>query len=166
MQFEPFLLDEWLDAAMGPVPRWNLGSVAGPTWDLITLLDLATDAERSRFMRTPLSYSRAAGIEALREAIGERYNTSADDVIVVTGASEAILLVFFNAAVPGANVVLPAPCFPAIAAIPRALGLDVRSYQLRPENDWAIDLDEVSDLVDSRTTVVFLNSPHNPTGAV
>jgi aspartate/methionine/tyrosine aminotransferase len=166
MRFEPFLLDEWLDAAMESVPKWNLGSVAGPTWDLTALLNLATDTERSAVMRTPLTYSRAAGTEELREAVAERYNTGTDDVLVVTGASEAILLVFFSAAVPGGNVVLPMPCFPALAAIPAALGLEVRSYRLRPENRWAVDIEKVANLIDSRTTVIFLNSPHNPTGAV
>jgi aspartate/methionine/tyrosine aminotransferase len=166
VQLEPFLLDEWLDGAADPRPRWNLGSVAGPTWTLSELLDLATERERAHLFATPLRYSRSAGLAELRGAIAERSAVSEDEVIVVTGASEALLVVFFTAAEPGANVVLPAPCFPPTAAIPRALGLEIRTYRLRPEAGWAIDPDEVADLVDARTKVVLVNSPHNPTGAV
>jgi aspartate/methionine/tyrosine aminotransferase len=166
MKLDPFLLDEWLDAAMDPVPRWNLGSVAGPAWRLGELLDLATEDERAAIMSLPLGYSRAAGSDQLRAAIAGRYDAQSDDVLVVTGASEAILLVFVSAAGPGANAVLPAPCFPPMVAIPRALGFETRTYRLRPEDEWSIDLNEVGGLVDSRTAVVAFNSPHNPTGAV
>jgi aspartate/methionine/tyrosine aminotransferase len=166
MQLEPFLLDEWLDGAVEPPPRWNLGSVAGPSWRMSELLDLASEGERAALLATPLRYSQSAGLDELRHAIAARHGVDAEDVIVVTGASEALLVVFFTAAMPGANVVLPTPCFPPTAAIPRALGLEVRAYRLRPEADWSVDLDEVADLVDAQTRVVLVNSPHNPTGAV
>jgi aspartate/methionine/tyrosine aminotransferase len=166
VRLERFLLDEWLDAAVDAAPRWNLGSVAGPPWSVEELLAIGTPAERAAFVTTRLSYSKAAGLDELRAALAGRHAVSADDVLVVTGASEALLLVFFTAAEPGANVVLPSPCFPPTAAIPRALGLEVRTYELRRERDYAIDLDEVTELVDSRTRIVLINSPHNPTGAV
>jgi aspartate/methionine/tyrosine aminotransferase len=166
MELEPFLLDEWLDAAMDPLPRWNLGSVAGPVWTMAELLELGTDEERAALMASGVSYSKAAGLDELRAAIAERHAVSADEVLILTGASEALLLVFFMAAEPGANVVLPAPCFPPTAAVPRAMGLDVRTYELRPWQNYEIDLNEVAELVDSRTKVLLINSPHNPTGAV
>jgi aspartate/methionine/tyrosine aminotransferase len=166
VQLEPFLLDEWLDAAMNPPPRWNLGSVAGPVWEVAELLKLAGENEDATLLRTPLRYSRSAGLDELRVAIAERHAVSPEEVIVVTGASEALLLIFFRAAVPGHNVVVPTPCFPPTVAIPRALGLEVRTYRLRPEMQWAIDLDEINALVDARTEVLLINSPHNPTGAV
>jgi aspartate/methionine/tyrosine aminotransferase len=44
------------------------------------------------------------------------------------------------------------------------MGIDVRSYHLRHENDFEIDVDEVKRLVDERTKVLLINTPHNPTG--
>jgi aspartate/methionine/tyrosine aminotransferase len=166
LKLERFLLDEWLDAALDPAPRWNLGSVAGPSWTVSEVLELGTADEQASLMSTLLTYSKAAGLEDLRVAIAERHAVSPDEVLVLTGASEALLLVYFTAAEPGANVVLPAPCFPPTSAVPRALGLEIRTYTLDRDAEFAIDLDEVARLVDSRTKVLLINSPHNPTGAV
>jgi aspartate/methionine/tyrosine aminotransferase len=166
VKLERFLLDEWLDAAVDPPPRWNLGSVAGPPWTMSELLELGTADERASFTSTRLSYSKAAGLDELRVAVAERHAVSPDEVLIVTGASEALLLVFFTAAEPGANVVLPAPCFPPTSAVPAAMGIEIRTYTLDRDAGYAIDLDEVASLVDSRTKVILINSPHNPTGAV
>jgi aspartate/methionine/tyrosine aminotransferase len=84
---------------------------------------------------------------------------------VLAGAAEALFVVFFLAAEPGANVIIPAPCFPPHQAVPESLGLEVRSYRLRRENSYQVDLDEVKHLADARTKILLVNSPHNPTGA-
>jgi aspartate/methionine/tyrosine aminotransferase len=166
VQFERFLLDEWLDGAVDKHPRWNLGSVAGPTWSLDELLELASIDDRRTFLKTRVAYSKAAGMDDLRAAIAQRHRVAAEEVLVVTGASEALLLIFFRAAEAGANVVVPAPSFPPTRSIPTAFGLEVRTYKLRRESDWRVDPDEVAKLVDEHTRVLFANSPHNPTGAV
>ena len=87
-------------------------------------------------------------------------------VLVMTGASEALLVMFHLAAEPGANVVLPSPGFPANEDLAESLGLEVRHYMLRAKDSFQIDLDEVRKLVDRHTKFVLVNSPHNPTGAV
>ena len=90
----------------------------------------------------------------------------AEAVQVVTGASEALLILFFLSAEPGANVVLPDPGFPANAALAESLGIAVRFYHLRAENEFRVDPDEIHRLVDRDTRMLLVNSPHNPTGAV
>src|SRR5436853_4873632 len=82
------------------------------------------------------------------------------------GASEALLVLFFLAAKPGANVVLPNPGFPANTALAMSLGIEVRHYVLRAGNQFRVDLDEIARLVDRQTRIVLVNSPHNPSGAV
>jgi aspartate/methionine/tyrosine aminotransferase len=73
---------------------------------------------------------------------------------------------FFLEAAPGVNVVLPNPGFPTNTALPDSLGIEIRYYALRPENQFRIDLDEIHNLVDLNTRILLVNSPHNPTGAV
>jgi aspartate/methionine/tyrosine aminotransferase len=90
---------------------------------------------------------------------------SAEDVLMVTGASEALLLLFFRAARSGANVVLPMPSYPTFAAVPHSLGIETRFYHLRPENEYRFDTDEIKSVVDRNTELILINSPHNPTGA-
>src|SRR5260370_41127141 len=87
-------------------------------------------------------------------------------VQVVTGASEALLILFFLAAKPGANVVLPNPGFPSNTALATSLGIEVRHYMLRAGNQFRVDLDEIATLVDRQTRIVLVNSPHNPSAAV
>jgi len=163
MQLKPFLLDMWLDAYEHDI-EFNLASSEGPRWTLNEILSLASEEERQRFLNHKLAYSRPAGAEGLRAAIADMQEVSVDAVQVVTGASEALLILFWLAAEAGANVVLPQPGYPPFSALPESLGIETRYYGLRKENDFRIDLEEIKRLVDRNTKLVLVNSPHNPTG--
>jgi aspartate/methionine/tyrosine aminotransferase len=101
----------------------------------------------------------------LRQAIAEMQGVPAEAVQVVTGASEALLILFWLAAEPGANVILPRPGYPPFSALPESLGIEIRHYELRKENNFLIDVDEIKALADGNTKLVLVNSPHTPTGA-
>jgi aspartate/methionine/tyrosine aminotransferase len=88
-----------------------------------------------------------------------------ESVQVVTGASEALLVLMWLAAEPGANVILPRPGYPPFSALPESLRLEIRYYDIRKENGFQIDPDEIKWLVDRNTKLIIVNSPHNPTGA-
>ncbi|MFZ0806177.1 MAG: aminotransferase class I/II-fold pyridoxal phosphate-dependent enzyme [Candidatus Sulfotelmatobacter sp.] len=163
MQLKPFLLDMWLDRYEHHI-EFNLASSEGPRWTLNEILSLASEEERERFLNHKLAYSRPAGAEGLRAAIAEMQGVSVDAVQVVTGASEALLILFWLAAEPDANVVLPRPGYPPFSALPESLGIEIRCYAVRKENGFRIDLDEIKRLVDRNTKLVLINNPHNPTG--
>src|SRR5271157_4550983 len=164
MQLKPFLLDMWLDAYEHNI-EFNLASSEGPSWTLNEILSLASEEERQRFLNHKLAYSRPAGAEGLRAAIADMQQVDIDAVQVVTGASEALLILFWLAAEPGANVVLPQPGYPPFSALPESLGIETRYYSVRKENGFRIDLEEIKQLVDRNTKLILINSPHNPTGA-
>jgi len=86
-------------------------------------------------------------------------------VQVVTGASEALVVLMWLAAEPGANVIIPQPGFTTFSALPESLGTETRFYGVRRENGFRIDPDEIKRLADSNTKLILINSPHNPTGA-
>jgi aspartate/methionine/tyrosine aminotransferase len=164
MQLKPFLLDMWLAAYEHDI-EFNLASSEGPRWTLNEILSLAGEEGRQRFLNHTLHYSRPAGAEGLRAAIADMHDVNIDTVQVVTGASEALLILFWLAAESGANVVLPQPGYPPFSALPESLGIETRYYAVRKENDFRFDLDEIKQLVDRNTKLVLINSPHNPTGA-
>src|ERR1700678_413303 len=164
MQLKPFLLDIWQDAYEHGI-EFNLATSTGPSWTLNEILGLAKDEERERFLNQKIVYSRPAGAESLRYAIAEMHGVDADAVQVVTGASEALLILMWLAAEPGANVILPQPGFTTFSALPEALRLETRYYKVRKENGFRIDVDEVKKLADQNTKLILVNSPHNPTGA-
>jgi len=167
MQIPPFLLDEWLNHYhfSSTPPEFDLALSTGPHWTARKILELLSADEREQFFETELVYSGASGGEKLRAAIGEMQGVGAEQVQVFTGAAEALLILFFLAAEPGANVILPFPTYPPMAVIPRLLGIETRFYHLRRENGFGVDPDEIRKLADDKTKLLLVNSPHNPTGA-
>src|SRR3954470_18620856 len=164
MQLKPFLLDIWLDRYEHNIES-NLAASTGPVWTLSQILDLAGDAERERFLNHNLVYSRPAGADGLRAAIAEMQGVPVDAIQVVTGASEALVILMWLAAEgasgkSGANVIIPRPGFTTFSALPESLGLEARYYTIRKENDFRIDLDEIKRLADGNTKLVLVNSPH------
>src|SRR5712692_6561588 len=168
MRLRPFLLVQWIDQKFyaDPPIEYDLASSTGPVWTLQELLALAGPEAQERLLDTTLIYTSPAGSAELREAIAALEGVDPVEVQVVTGAAEALLILFFLAAERGANVELPNPGFPTNAALPESFSLEIRYYRLRPENGFRIDLDEIRRLVDRNTRLVLVNSPHNPTGAV
>jgi aspartate/methionine/tyrosine aminotransferase len=164
MQLKPFLLDLWLDQYEHDT-EFNLAASTGPTWTVNDILALADEETRHRFLNHNLVYSRPAGADSLREAIAEMQRVPIEAVQIVTGASEALLALMWLAAEPGANVILPLPGFTTFSALPESLGLETRYYRVRRENGFRIDPDEIKRLADSKTKLILVNSPHNPTGA-
>ncbi len=164
MQLKPFLLDMWLDAYEHGI-EFNLGASTGPSWTLNEILSLAKDEERERFLNHKVVYGRPAGTEGLRSAIAEMHGVDADAVQVVTGASEALLILMWLAAEPGGNVILPRPGFTTFSALPESLRLETRYYAVRKEDGFRIDVEEIKKLADRNTKLILVNSPHNPTGA-
>ncbi|MGC2449045.1 MAG: pyridoxal phosphate-dependent aminotransferase, partial [Candidatus Sulfotelmatobacter sp.] len=164
MQLKPFLLDMWLDRYEHNI-EFNLAASTGPCWTLNQILSLASEEERNRFLHHKLVYSCPAGAEGLRAAIADMHGVEVETVQVVTGASEALLILFWLAAEIGANVVLPNPGFTTFSALPESLGIEARYYALRKEDEFRIDIDEIKKLADKNTKLVLVNSPHNPTGA-
>ncbi len=164
MQLKPFLLDMWLDNYEHNI-EFNLAASTGPTWTVNALLNLAGEEERERFLNHELIYGRVAGADGLREAIAEMQGVSAECVQIVTGASEALVVLMWLAAEPGANVILPRPGFATFSALPESLGIETRFYGIRKENNFSIDVEEIKKLADARTKLILLNSPHHPTGA-
>jgi aspartate/methionine/tyrosine aminotransferase len=164
MQLKSFLLDMWLDSYEHGI-EFNLAASTGPSWTLNEVLNLANDEQRRLFFNHKLVYSRPAGAEGLRAAIADMHGVDVDTVQVVTGASEALLILMWLAAEPGANVILPQQGFPTFSALPESLGIETRFYSVRKENGFAIDIDEIKRLTDRNTKLVLINSPHNPTGA-
>src|SRR5215467_9812172 len=164
MRLKPFLLDLWLDQHEHHI-EFNLAASTGPTWTVSDILALADDETRHRFLHHELHYSRPAGADGVREAIAEMQCVPVDAVQITTGASEALMVLMWLAAEPGANVILPLPGFTTFSALPESLGVETRFYRLRRENGFRIDPGEIRRLVDSNTKFVLINSPHNPTGA-
>jgi alanine-synthesizing transaminase len=117
-------------------------------------------------------YLPSAGSREARKAIAEHEvrrgisGITADDVVVTTGASEAIELVLTALLEPGDAVLLPSPGYPLYNAVAAKLGVEVVSYYADESKGWALDPAEVERSVTPRTRAIVICNPNNPTGAV
>jgi succinyldiaminopimelate transaminase len=122
------------------------------------------------------SYPAVAGQPALRAAyagwLERRFGVRLDpetEVLPANGTKEAVFHLAF--AVVGREaarrtVVIPAPAYPVYEAAARFAGADVHLEPLRPEDGWRFVPERVPAEVWARTALLWLNTPHNPTGAV
>ena len=122
------------------------------------------------------SYPAVAGLPELRQACGRwlerRFGVRLDpesQILPANGTKEAVFLLAF--AVTGREaarntVVIPTPAYPVYEAGARFAGADVYLAPLEERDGWRFDPRSVPDEVWKRTALLWLNYPHNPTGAV
>jgi aspartate/methionine/tyrosine aminotransferase len=117
-------------------------------------------------------YTASVGLPELREAIAADKSARAgvavdpDCVLVTSGTSPALLMVFAALCEPGGELIVPAPhyaCYPNFA---RFVGAEPVAVPCDPANGWAIDPDAVKRALTPRTRAIVVGSPANPTGAV
>ncbi|ABM08355.1 putative aminotransferase [Arthrobacter sp. Rue61a] len=129
-------------------------------------------AAQSAIAQGANQYAPGKGTAALREAIATHqqrfYGLNPDpdtEVLVTTGATEAIAATLLAFIQPGDEVLTFEPFYDSYGAIiGMAGGNHVTAPLLAP--DFLPDLAELEDSFSSRTKIVLLNNPHNPTGAV
>ena len=123
------------------------------------------------------SYPTVAGQPALRAAIAgwtaRRFGVALDperDLLPVNGTKEAVFLLALGVVGGGRDtrdtVVIPSPAYPVYEPAARFAGARVHRVALRGADGWRFDPDRVPDEVWARTALLWINSPHNPTGSV
>jgi aspartate/methionine/tyrosine aminotransferase len=117
------------------------------------------------FQRTWLGYTESHGHPALRKEIANIYKSiRPEEILVHTGAEEAIFLFMLAALQADDHVIVHTPCYQSLFEVAKGIGCDVSPWQAREENNWSLDLDELRRLVRVNTKVIVVNTPHNPTG--
>jgi aspartate aminotransferase len=119
-----------------------------------------------------VAYSPSAGIEPLREQIAAYYgrlghDISTDQVLVTTGASEALSFVFTAVMNPGDEVIVPEPFYANYMSF--ALGNDGKVVPVTSsiEDDFALPPVEAFEAkITSRTRAILVCNPGNPTGVL
>jgi aspartate/methionine/tyrosine aminotransferase len=117
-------------------------------------------------------YTPPAGISQFREVIADYagrqrgINVDTGQVVVGTGSKPGLFFPTLALVSPGDEVIYPDPGFPTYEAMIRVAGGIPVPIPLREENQFSFDLDVFDSKINSRTRLVILNSPGNPTGGV
>jgi aspartate/methionine/tyrosine aminotransferase len=163
MQLPPFKLERYF-AKYEFTTEYLLCSSDCESMTIAEVLALEPGAAE-RFQSHWLGYTESVGNPALRSEISKLYATiQPEDVLVHSGAGEAIFLFMFAAFQPGDHVIVHSPGYQSLAGVARAAGCDVDLWPAHAENGWALDLDELRPLLRTNTKAIIINTPHNPTG--
>ncbi|MGH9670070.1 MAG: pyridoxal phosphate-dependent aminotransferase, partial [Terriglobales bacterium] len=132
------------------------------------VIEAATDALHKGWTH----YGPSAGLPQLRQAIAEEVartrgvKVTPEEVVVVPGGKPIIFFLILALIEEGDEVIYPNPGFPIYESMVNFLGAKAVPIRLREEMDFRLDVNELARLINDRTKLVILNSPHNPTGGV
>ncbi|MDR1527147.1 MAG: pyridoxal phosphate-dependent aminotransferase [Dysgonamonadaceae bacterium] len=123
-----------------------------------------------RLDRTILEYSPSDGFRSFREKLTAYYsrfkiNVSADDIIITTGGSEAVLFALMACLNPGDEIIVPEPSYANYMAFAISAGAVIRTVASGIEQGFALPpIKEFEALINERTKAILICNPNNPTG--
>ena len=150
----------------GPgVIRWTVGE---PGFDTPSPI---IDTAISGLQNGKTKYTRGAGSMDLCEAVSgyirkhHGIEAPAEDIVVTPGAKQALLYSFLITTMPGDEAILLSPSWASYEPMLEFIGAKPVHVQVNMEN-FHPDLDAIRDSITDKTTMILINSPCNPTGAV
>lgn len=117
-----------------------------------------------------LEYSHSAGNESYRKKLVKYYKKvgitiSADQIIITTGGSEAIMFGFFCCLNPGDEVIIPEPFYANYNGFACAAGVNVVPVTSKIETGFALPpITDFEKVITAKTKAIIICSPNNPTG--
>jgi len=118
-------------------------------------------------LNSPLAYGDINGSLSLRQEIAKTYSNCAPENIFITiGATEANFLIFHDLLNPGDHVITQLPAYQQLYSVPQSIGCKVSHWHCRNDGGFKFDLNELKKLITSKTKLIVINTPHNPTGAI
>ena len=129
----------------------------------------AIDAIRN-INRTVLEYSPSQGYLSYREKLVGYYakyhiNLTADDIIITSGGSEAVLFAFLSCLNPGDEIIVPEPAYANYMAFAISAGAVIRTISTTIEEGFSLPkVEKFEELINERTRAILICNPNNPTG--
>jgi aspartate/methionine/tyrosine aminotransferase len=165
MRLPEFKLEEYFAKYEFTAP-YTMGSSDPETHSLAEILAMADQEGSSLWNNLKLGYTETHGLPILREEISKLYSSkNKDNILVFTGAEEAIYITMQVLIKPGDDILVLTPCYQSLKEIPKTAGATVREFSLDWKNNcWSFNLDKFATLINDQTKLVIVNFPHNPTG--
>jgi len=118
-------------------------------------------------LATSLNYPQTNGTPELREKIAALYEgATSDNVVVTTGAAQANFTSIITLLDPGDEIVMMLPNYMQIYGLAKNYGLLLKTFSLREEINWGLDLDELAEVIGNKTILIAICNPNNPTGHI
>ena len=163
MQINPFRIEQYF-GKYEFTAKYLLSSSDAESRTIKELLDLEPGAH-GRLLEHWCGYTESPGAPWLREAIADIYKQiKPSDVLVVAAAEEAIFVLYHALVGPGDHVIVETPCYESGLEVARSTGAQVSEWRRTFESNWAHDLSALEKLLRPDTKIIYINTPHNPTG--
>lgn len=104
------------------------------------------------------------GFAPLKDVIAAKYGVKPENIVPAQGTSMANFLAMATVVERGDEVLIEQPTYDPILSALEYLGAEVKRFSRSFENGYQIDLDELKRLTTSRTKLIVITSPHNPSG--
>lgn len=120
--------------------------------------------------RTVIEYSHSAGFESYRNGLAAYYqrtgiDVNAEDILITTGGSEALIFGFMSTCDPGDEVIIPEPFYANYNGFAVMAGLEVVPVTATIENGFALPpVEEIEQKITAKTKAIVICNPGNPTG--
>ncbi len=168
MPIKDFKVEKWLNPRDANC-RYNLGASCVKAISLEELVEMSKENKEELtkfFFGTHLHYGAFFGLPRLLSAAASTYKMAKPEMVLTfhggTGANSAVLTAMLE---KGDNIVAVMPNYQQHYSIPEALGIEVRPLHLDKGNCYKVDTEKLESLTDSKTKLITLTNPNNPTGA-
>jgi aspartate/methionine/tyrosine aminotransferase len=163
MRIKPFRIEQYF-GKYEFTAKYLLSSSDAESRTIQELLNLEPDAQE-RLLEHWCGYTESPGAPWLREAIARVYKgIKTNDALVLSAAEEGIFVVYHALVGPGDHVIVETPCYESALEVARSTDAQVSEWPRRFEDGWAHDLAALEKLIQSNTKIIYINTPHNPTG--
>ena len=112
-----------------------------------------------------LGYTESQGHPELRKEIAGLYHSVQPEQVMVSAPEEGIFIAMNNLLEKGDEVVTTFPAYQSLYEVAHSLGCRLRYWQPQYENGWYFDLKDLAEQITTKTRMLIVNFPHNPTGA-
>jgi aspartate/methionine/tyrosine aminotransferase len=163
MQIRPFRIEQYF-GKYEFTAKYLLSSSDAESRSIQELLALEPGAHE-RFLEHWCGYTESPGAPYLRESIAGIYvGIHPDDVLVLAATEEGIFILYHALAGPGDHIIVETPCYESALELARSTGAEISEWPRTFENGWAHDLVALEKLLRPSTKIIYINTPHNPTG--
>ena len=168
MKIKTFKVERWMNE-FEEQAVYNLGETCIDSLTVGELLELC-GKDKDEYLKSladvRLTYGDIFGSPGFLGGVAGLYeNLQPNQVIPTHGAVGANNMVITTLIEAGDNMISVMPTYQQHYSIPESIGAEVRILQLRPENEFLPDIEELKSLVDENTKMITFNNPDNPTGS-
>jgi len=155
-----------LELAGKRILHFEIGQPDFPTPDYIKRAGI--NAIEDGFTR----YTLTTGIPELKNAVQDEiestrsFRPDLEQIVILPGAKPGIYLSMISICNPKDEVIYPDPGFPTYSSLCQYIGAKPVPIQLKEENRFRMNPEDIANEVSSKTKMIILNSPQNPTGSV